>query len=252
MESLEYGKGIYRRRIRLVASPGAVRARLEDDFHHFGVTLHHDGERVSAVDGQATRYPWTTCAEAVVPLQDMAGLVLSVRVMDPARSLDPRRQCTHLFDLACLAFAHAGARRDRRQYDVEIPDRRQQRTTMRLRRDGEPVLAWEVEEGQIVSPAPFAGRSLAKGFPDWAEATLDPELAEAAIVLRRASAISIGRAFPLDRIPRARELASRTLGACYSFSPGIIERGERMYGTSREFSHTPDRLLSGGDADLET
>ena len=78
----------------------------------------------------------------------------------------------------------------------------------------------------------------------WADSELDPETAEAAIVLRRACAISLGRAFPLDHIPNASDLASRTLGACYSFSPGVIEEGKRMVGSTLEFTHTPERLLS--------
>ena len=46
-----------RRAIDLRASGRSVVAWLEDDFHHFGIELRHDGEKVIAVDGQAARFP---------------------------------------------------------------------------------------------------------------------------------------------------------------------------------------------------
>ena len=46
-----------------------IRGDMEDDFHRFGVTLRHDGERVVEVVGDGTRFPWTTCPSAVEPLR---------------------------------------------------------------------------------------------------------------------------------------------------------------------------------------
>ena len=41
--------GPFRRRIRTVAvDDGVVEGGLEDDFHHFEITLRHDGERVTS------------------------------------------------------------------------------------------------------------------------------------------------------------------------------------------------------------
>ena len=79
MKTLPYGEGVYRRRIRLTASPGAVKAELEDDFHHFATTLHHDGKYATQVVGEAIRYPWTTCPAATLRLEALAGLPLSVK-----------------------------------------------------------------------------------------------------------------------------------------------------------------------------
>ena len=48
--SIGSATGAYRRRIRLVAlGPEAVWGGLEDDFHHFEVTLRHDGRHVTAL-----------------------------------------------------------------------------------------------------------------------------------------------------------------------------------------------------------
>ena len=46
----------YRRRIELVTvSPAVVQGELEDDFHHFLVSIAHDGTKVTAVEGTAVR-----------------------------------------------------------------------------------------------------------------------------------------------------------------------------------------------------
>ncbi len=70
------------------------------------------------------------------------------------------QHCTHQLDVATLAVAHAarvvagGA--PRRQYDIVVPfgllDG--QRHTVTLARDGDPLLAWELEGGRVVAPAP--------------------------------------------------------------------------------------------------
>ncbi|MFQ5512871.1 MAG: hypothetical protein ACE5FG_00420 [Myxococcota bacterium] len=244
MEALSYGEGIYRRRVRMTASGDTVRAELEDDFHHFAVSLLHDGQRVRSIEGEAVRYPWTTCGDATRPLRSFEGLRLTTSLVEYLNTLEPRSHCTHLFDVASLAVTHAARGDERRQYDIEIPDRKENRTRARIARDGEEILVWEVSLRRILAPEPFAGRSLTRGFPEWAEATLDRELAEAAIVLRRACSISFGRLFPLDRIPRSNVLRDRMLGACYSFGPDIIEDGRRMHGTTLEFTHAPEELLA--------
>lgn len=243
-ETLPYGEGIYHRRIRLSSGAGFVSGELEDDFHHFRVRLTHDGEKLVRVEGEALRYPWSTCRGATMPLQGLRGLRLVARVTAPAREHDPHAHCTHLFDLASLAFTHAAAGRDTRLYEIQVPDRIEDRTHPTLRCDGVEILSWTIKGRRITDPPPFAGRSLAKGFVSWADAELDPDTAEAAIVLRRACAISIGRVFPLDKIENSNDLASHTLGACYTFSPGVIEEGKRMLGSTFEFTHTPERLLS--------
>ena len=55
----------YRRRIRVVTTaPGVIESDLQDDFHHFEVTLTHDEKRVTAISMDARRWPWTTCPDA--------------------------------------------------------------------------------------------------------------------------------------------------------------------------------------------
>jgi hypothetical protein len=82
------------------------------------------------------------------------------------------------------------------------------------------------------------------GFARWAETAFDAERAEAAIVLRRACMISLGRGFPLDQIPFASDLGERTAGTCYSFAPERSRDGRRVVGSTLDFTDREDQLLA--------
>jgi hypothetical protein len=236
--------GIYRRRIVLEAEGDGVTGWLEDDFHCFGATLRHDGERVVSLRGEANRWPWTTCPAAVNPLELLVGARLSTSLREIARGVDPRAQCTHLFDVALLAIAHAARGGPRRSYDAAIPDRVQGRTRATLHRDGQPVLAWELDRGTITSPEPFAGRLLQGGrLNAWIDAHFEGDSAEAALVLRRACTISIGRRYDFDRIARAETFAHELgAGACYTFGESVLPNAERVVGSVRDFSECAEEM----------
>jgi hypothetical protein len=222
-----------------------VRGDLEDDFHRFGLTLQHNGARVTGVEGDATRFPWSTCPSAIEPLRNVVGAPISTRLTALGEHVAARSNCTHLFDLAGLAITHAARAMPApsRTYDITIADRSGPSTWPELERDGEVLLRWELKATTIVGPAPYAGVALRAGFLAWAEATLDEEEAEAAIVLRRACDISFGRAMDLDVYDTAADLGEIMLGTCHSFQPGTIELGLRNRGQTRDFSETPDALL---------
>ena len=168
-----FTEGPYRRRIRLLSTdPGVVEAALEDDFHHFALTLRHDGERVIDIAGRARRWPWSTCADAVIPLRQIEGMSLSPRCTSVATAADPRANCTHLFDLAGLAVAHAARGVERRQYDAEIPRPVDRRSRARLWRDGQVVLEWQLVDGAVVDAPPYSDVPWNGGFMRWTEATL--------------------------------------------------------------------------------
>ncbi len=240
-----YGDGIYRRRIRLVGEEGRVRADLEDDFHRFALGLVHDGERVTRLEVEASRFPWQTCPEAARPLEALQGLALTPRCTEVARHTDPKRQCTHLFDLAGLAIAHAARGGDSLQYDLAIPDRIDDRTEPTLARDGEALLHWQVRGVKIESPEPFAGRVLVGGgFLRWATEALDPATVEPVFLLWRACAISMGRAFDIAGAPSADTYASLAGGNCYSFLPEVVARARRHGPDVRDFTDRPEALLT--------
>jgi Protein of unknown function (DUF2889) len=223
----------YRRRIRLDATPGRVAGDLEDDFHHFRVVVHHDGAHVTVCEGEALRFPWTSCASADAPLRAVVGAPLTPRATALRGHTNPRANCTHLFDLTGLALAQAARGAGTRQYDIVVPDRVRGRTSPTIARDGTIVLRWELAGSDIESPDPFTGIGLRGSFIAWAESTLDPETAEAAIVLRRAAEISHGRDFDLDAYERAIDVGPFMAGTCHTYQPGTMETALRVRGSTR-------------------
>ena len=86
----------------------------------------------------------------------------------------------------------------------------------------------------IFTPRPYA----------WTVDHLDPETAEAALVLRRASFIAVGRSRNLDDAATAEVYMPLAQGSCHTFTVGIAERAARMKGTTLDFTHHPERLLA--------
>jgi hypothetical protein len=245
MEGFDLGADAYRRRIVVsTVEPGVVVSDLEDDFHHFVVTLRHDGERVVAVDCDSRRWPWSTCPGAAESLRALGGMPLARRFTAAGNWTDPKQNCTHQFDAACHAITHAAWGRERRQYDAEVPLRdRDGRTRVRLWVDGSPRLSWDLSWSGIVDPAPpFDAAPWKGGFMRWADATLEPDDAECAIVLRRCTDIGMGRAMDLDAVPCAAELPAIMTGVCHTMQPGVIEHAVRHVGSIRDFGATPERF----------
>src|SRR6266542_3664524 len=209
--------GIYRRRIRIRTAAGIARADLEDDPHRYAVIVRHDGERVSAIEGRTVRTPWTSCREATSVLDRLVGIPLSPNPLAVYASTNGREQCTHLFDLAGLAIAHAARRTRLRHYDVEVPCFNPRgRQTGRLSRDGIAVLEWTVDRTEIVAP-------------------------------RRAFYISGVRTYDLDRLAVA-QATGHASGACYVFQPGVVERAARVMRSTLDFTDAPERLLGDLEA----
>jgi Protein of unknown function (DUF2889) len=240
--------GPYRRRIRTITvEDGLVEGGLEDDFHRFEVTMRHDGERVTGIEARSRRWPWATCPDAAVNLQPIVGMPLSLRCTAIAAVADPRMNCTHQFDLAGLCVSHAARRLERRQYDVELPPVVDAITEPRLWRDGELVLAWTLSwrDGQrrLVHCPPYDRAPWRGGFFRWADQTFDPETAEAAIVLRRACEIGMGRGMDLEAYDSAAELGPMMGPVCYTMQPSVTPVAFRNRGSIRDFAAHPDALL---------
>ena len=225
----------YRRRIELVTvSPEVVQGELEDDFHHFRVSIAHRDRRVVALDGEAVRHPWSTCPAALAPLRALVGAPVTADATGHGAHADARTSCTHWFDLAGLAIAQAGAGRGHRRYDITVPDRAKGgRTTAHLSRDGEPVLDWEVDAQAILGPDPYTGLAMGRGFLDWANTTLDADTAEAAIALRRACRISLGRLMDMDAWDRASDVGQGMENTCHTFATDVMASALRVKGSTR-------------------
>ena len=244
---------VYRRRILVrTVAPGEVVTDLEDDFHHFRVTLRHDGSVVESVEAESIRWPWSTCPGAAVPLRALAGAPLSVRWTHAARFAKPSLNCTHQFDAAAHAVTQAarqvdGRGRAGRQYDVEVAavlTRGDEPAPNRLWVDGRLTLQWHMQPARqpIDLPPELAGSPWRGGFLRWADEHLEPDFAEQACVLRRASDIGMGRGMPLDDVPVASQLPSSMRGVCHSLQPEVAPVAFRNVGSIRDFASTPERL----------
>jgi Protein of unknown function (DUF2889) len=249
---LDLDADVYRRRILIrTTEPGVVVSELEDDFHHFLVTLRHDGTTIESVEADSVRWPWSTCPGAAVPLRALAGSPLQQRFTYVAKAVDPALNCTHQFDAAAHAITHAAWGRDVRQYDLEIGAIFRTPGVVgrnRLWVDGRLALEWFLQPGQgpVELPPQFAGAPWRGGFLRWADAHLEPDAAEQACVLRRASDIGMGRGMALDDIPVASDLLPGMSGVCHSMQPDIAVHGLRNVGSIRDFAASPERLPHGG------
>lgn len=250
MASRAYGTGIYRRRVLVRLDGARATGELEDDFHHFRVEIVHDGTCVTDVTGIGVRSPWTVCLDAGDPLQALLGTTLTT---GPAalRHLDARQNCTHMFDLAGLVVTHAArAVVGDRLYDmaVEDPEHGDGERHARLWRDGTLVLDWHLRDRTLIGPPEWVDAPLWQGFIPWADRELDPELAEAAVALRRACDISRGRQSDLDELDTAEPLEELMAGICHAFQPRNIPIAVRHKGSGRDFTDHEELLLADFDA----
>ena len=253
---LDVAADVYRRRIVVSEpdqSPDVSICDLEDDFHHFVVTVRHDGHAVVDIAAEAERWPWATCPAAADSLRGLIGMPLSARFTATGKYADPHWNCTHQFDAASLAITHAAGRAaatrgPTRQYDAEVVTPAEVAArgvgTNRLWVDGALALEWKLAfmGGIVDAEPPFDAAPWKGGFMRWADATLDPETAERAIVMRRVCDIGRGRGMALDDMPVASDLLPIQRGVCYTMQPEIAVVGHRHVGSIRDFAQHPDDL----------
>ncbi|ANG64404.1 hypothetical protein A8C75_19295 [Marinobacterium aestuarii] len=218
---------------------GTVRAALEDNFHHFRVWVRHYDRVLTAIGGEALRYPYSACPEATDQLQQLVGMPLDAIAHSVTRQVDAQHQCTHLLDLAGLAIANAARQTTRRRYDIQIPQRVDGHTSARLLRDGCELLTWELKDSVVQAPDPYCNINLRQGMARWALDTLPHEEAEAALLLRRCTLISLGLEKNLD----AQVHASST-GLCYSQQPDRAAIAARIIGSTWNFSERQPTLCA--------
>lgn len=239
-----WDEGTYRRRILVRTDDTTTVGELEDDFHHFAIELEHPDGVITDVRALAVRHPWDVCASADDPIRAVIGTAVTD---DPSvlGHLEARHNCTHVFDLAGLAVAHAGRPDVTRCFDAAVtdPDDTGGRTAT-LWVDGGLALHWELDQRAVVGPDRWAGIPLWKGFMRWATTQLDGPTAEAALVLRRAIDISRGRMDDLDLYRSNTELNHILDGICHAYTPENRDIGVRITGSARDFSERPELLLA--------
>lgn len=208
----------FRRRILVTPAAGRVTAAVEDDYHCMAVTLDHDGARVTGVDARMDRAPWTTCPGAPAVLQ---ATFTGVALADVAARGEKHANCTHLYDMAVLAAAHAGGTAPVR-YDILVCDPVDGRVTAEIRRDGTPVHRIVHRDDVVESPTEIAGTSLFK-LRGWIE-SLEGLTREAARLLQWGTILAHGRIIPMER----QSDAGRMPPNCYTFQPDNKARAKRV------------------------
>lgn len=247
-----YGYGVYRRRIRLVGSAGRVSAGLEDTHHAMASIVTHDDRVVTDVIASLTRIPMSTCPGASEPIRSLIGTPLSTDLSAVRRNALPRLNCTHLFDLTCLAITQAARGEATRQYDIEIEDERSAPANIRVWKDDVLVHDWQCSKGLIVAPQAHAGRPIMQGFMRWATNAFSGEALEAAIIAHQGYFVSRARRFLTDRdwlLEPAEEISMT--GVCHTYQPDNARRSLRLRDVARDFTHRPEDLLASFDPDWD-
>ncbi|WP_298690598.1 DUF2889 domain-containing protein [uncultured Sphingomonas sp.] len=223
----------FRRRILIEPRSGRVSAELEDDWHRMTVVLKHDDETITAVDSVMTRRPWTTCPGAIDRLTET---FVGVALAQAARRGEKTSNCTHLYDLALFAAAHAGDDRAV-AYDIHVSDPVDGARTATLTSEGTVRLAWTIAGDAMLAPLELEGASFA-AIGGWI-AGLDPALREAARILRWATILSFGRQMT---IPAGISGSRFATGACFTFQPDRAAIARRNPDADSDFSHGPGPL----------
>lgn len=238
-----YGTGVYRRRVRIGVVAREVRVEIEDNNHAFRLVLRHDGERVTALEPEFVRHPFTTCPESAQYLVALVGRPLG-KLREERRLLETRLSCTHVTDMTGIALAHVDEAGLTRVYEIAVDDECAGRTHARIDCDGASVHDWVIARHAIVAPATLEGRPMMQGFSARARDAFAGRDLEAAVALQRGYFVAQARRY--DTSPERDHPASSDglpEGVCYSYSTPALPRALRIEGSKRDFTDDPDALL---------
>lgn len=235
--------GIYRRRIRLDCGHGRCHAMMEDEQHHLGVRLDHDGKHITGVDGAMIRVPWTACPGATAELQALVGRPLDA-MPDRIDGAERREQCTHLLDLVLLLAPLALKGEASRTYAADV-GRSSGRRFAQLKRDGATVERWQLEDQRIVDH-PLLGEVEVPDLPRRLRTLTPPpaaDMVEAMLVLRRAVHVAPRDAADFETPAGATPLDYGAPPTCYSYQ--TRRAGQTVYvpNSIRNFTHQPEAML---------
>lgn len=247
-----YGKGAFRRRIRLVrtgdAQYGHVHGALEDCNHGFQSTVHYADGKVTGIEPQFMRIPFTTCDGAFRPLQQLIGAQVSSTTSALLSLAPPLSNCTHLHDLTLLAITHSQRNSSIVQFDVEVTDAVNGVSDLRVWRsenDGARKLMhhWQSKNYVLSSPAELKDKPLFMGFSRWANETFSGLENEAAFVLQKGNLVSIGRMLDVDGMAGSRAIDENASVSCFTYSPPNNAIATRVGNTVRDFTDCEEKLL---------
>jgi hypothetical protein len=233
-----YGDGVFVRSLAIRSpAPGRISLAMEDPVHSFQIDFSHAGGIVTGVRARWERHPLSSCSGATDALAAMVGCRLSDSVFDVSRHTDATRQCTHLYDMFCVAATHAHLRRRDCRWDVVVPDAVDARVTATLSRDGVPVLALTLEaDGHtIVEPGSCRGVSVLKGFMAWVRTHVPQERHEHYFLMQKALFLAQVQKIDVESLMgQSAALSGPPAGTCFGSQPGRYESSTRV-GVIRRF-----------------
>lgn len=234
-----YPSGLWRR-IVLEPGDGWIGGALEDDMHRFHIRIDHAEGRVTHVAAKAVRHPWSACPGAT-------GFIARELTGEPLADVgcrDPAQHCTHLYDLAILAAAHAGDTAPTR-FDMTVADRIDGRTTATLAENGVEKLRWQLADTVIAG----TGRNL-RQLSKWKQ-ELPANVAEWATLLRRAVFVSGARQYIAPDLEQTAALNQGRMGVCFNYQMPQAQGSTRTPNWHRDFSESGIEPLAGLDPAAE-
>jgi hypothetical protein len=196
---------------------------MEDTEHAFQIDFTHADGKVTSVKAAWNRQPFNVCLGATLALEAMVGCRLSDSLFAIARHTDPKQQCTHMYDMFCLAVRHAYEQRPDYRYDVVMPDSVDGPVVATLTRNGEKQLELELEQEDyvtIVRPEPCRGLSILKGFMSWVKGHVPADQHEHYFIMQKALFIARMQKFDVESmLGKSARLSGPPEGVCYASQP---------------------------------
>jgi hypothetical protein len=217
-----YGDGYFVRTTRFRRlGPDRVEAVLEDPFHALALLIHHDDQRLTAVEGRWERHPLSSCAEAGGAMTGLAGLPLVDDLRTRWLQAEPALQCTHMFDTLRLAAVHIAQGRGDCRHDVILPDSDADYQPVRLLQDGTLVLEIVIDgDFHITAPSVYSGAPLLNGFARWAAERLSAEDFERLFLIQRGAFVGRGQRMDITRYyGRDGALSGPLPATCFGSQP---------------------------------
>lgn len=232
-----FGKGSTRRRVDLINESSRTSARLSDPFHEMECQVIHDGQHVTDLTGIMHRFPTTLCPGATSIVRSLVGASIHRPIEQRYAPGVLTRNCTHLFDLACLAVVHTARPGSTRIYEAIVPDELNEPVTAEVYRDGLRVHAWTVRRGVVTSSGAAANLPLLGGFLAKACSVFSGDDLEAALVLARTYLISLGRPYDTEAwagypISQNKPLRDR----CFAYATSHGDAGRFRAGHVRDLN----------------
>lgn len=240
----DYGKGRLRRRILLRKHNDAVIAELEDNHHAFRIRLFHDKKKVTAINGDALRYPNNTCPGSLDLFNRLIGVELDRGPKAFSDNTEARAFCTHLFDLACLAYTHATRQELTREYHAIVEDEREGIVKASVLINDQVIHAWDLKNNIIQNKGQMQGVSPHTGFMRWVMQNLQGDQQEAAIVLAKAVFVAFSRRVDTSHVA-GTQLVNGIMpkDICYTYRSPVMEQAFHLPDTVKDYSDNPQDML---------